>query len=76
MNTNLEFRQISEFPDYEINQNCEIRQIKSGQILTNKMGHEKQAGMKVILDYLKQPDVSSTSPQTETVMKQKPLLRK
>jgi hypothetical protein len=46
------------------------------KILTNKMGHEKQAGIQVILDYLKQPDVSSTSPQTETVMKQKPLLRK
>ena len=46
------------------------------KILTNNQGHEKQAGMKVILDYLKQPDVSNTSPPTEIIMKQRTLLRK
>ena len=46
------------------------------KILTNNQGPEKQAGMKVILDYMKQVDASSTSPTTEIVMKQKPLLKK
>jgi hypothetical protein len=46
------------------------------KILTNKQGSENQTGMKVILDYLKQLDVSNTAPPTEIVMKQKPLLRK
>ena len=32
--------------------------------------------MKVILDYMKQVDASNTSPTTEIVMKQKPLLKK
>lgn len=46
------------------------------KILTNNQGPEKQAGMKVILDYMKQVDASSTSATTEIVMKQKPLLKK
>ena len=45
------------------------------KIVTEKQGTETQTGMKVILDYLRQPDISNTAPHPE-VMRQKSLLKK